>query len=156
MKSFKLFIPLVFFVSMVVYVPEVKMDDINARMKNGGDTIYVVNYWATWCAPCVKELPEFEKLDSVYKNQKVKVILVSTDFRKDIETKLKPFIEKKQLHSEVNFLDEIYDNEWIPKVDSTWQGALPATKIYYAKTGKSVFIGGSTKFEVLDSLVKKK
>jgi thiol-disulfide isomerase/thioredoxin len=123
-------------------------------MKNGGDTIYVVNFWATWCGPCVAELPYFEKLDSVYKDKKVKVILVSTDFRKDIDTRLKPFVEKRKLHSEVNFLDEIYDNEWIPKVDSAWQGNIPATKIYNAKTGKTVFLPRQTTYAELDSLVR--
>lgn len=153
MKSAKLFIPLLFFVSLVMHIPEVKIDALNTRLKNGGDTIYVVNFWATWCGPCVAELPYFEKLDSVYKDKKVKVILVSTDFRKDIDTRLKPFVEKRKLHSEVNFLDEIYDNEWIPKVDSAWQGNIPATKIYNAKTGKTVFLPRQTTYAELDSLV---
>lgn len=135
-------------------VPSVKIDDVNKRMQAGNDTIYVVNFWATWCAPCVAELPYFEQLDSVYKDKKVKVILVSTDFRKDISSRLIPFIERKKLHSEVNFLDEIYDNEWIPKVDSTWQGNIPATKIYNAKSGKSVFIPRETSYAELDSLVR--
>lgn len=122
-------------------------------MQSGNDTIYVVNFWATWCAPCVAELPYFEQLDSVYKDRKVKVILVSTDFKKDIDTRLVPFVERKKLHSEVNFLDELYDNEWIPKVDSLWQGNIPATKIYNAKTGKSVFIPRETSYRELDSLI---
>lgn len=154
MKSAKLFIPLLFFISLVTHIPEVKIDALNTRLKNGGDTIYVVNFWATWCGPCVAELPYFEKLDSVYKDKKVKVILVSTDFRKDIDTRLKPFVEKRKLHSEVDFLDEIYDNEWIPKVDSAWQGNIPATKIYNAKTGKTVFLPRQTTYAELDSLVK--
>lgn len=153
MKSAKLFIPLLFFVSLVTHIPEVKIDALNRRLKNGGDTIYVVNFWATWCGPCVAELPYFEKLDSVYKDKKVKVILVSTDFRKDIDTRLNPFVEKRKLRSEVNFLDEIYDNEWIPKVDSAWQGNIPATKIYNAKTGKTVFLPRQTTYAELDSLV---
>lgn len=134
-------------------VPTVKIDDINKRVQNGNDTIYVVNFWATWCAPCVAELPYFEQIDSLYKDQKVKVILVSTDFKKDINTRLIPFLEKKKYHSEVNFLDEIYDNEWIPKVDSAWQGNIPATKIFNAKTGKSVFLARETTRMELDSIV---
>jgi thiol-disulfide isomerase/thioredoxin len=134
-------------------VPSVKIDDVNKRMQNGNDTIYVVNFWATWCAPCVAELPYFEQLDSAYKYKNVKVILVSTDFRKDMNTRLLPFLEKKKYHSEVNFLDEIYDNEWIPKVDSSWQGNIPATKIYNSKTGKSVFLPRETSYHELDSLI---
>lgn len=154
MKNFaKYILPISFFVIVSGKITEVKIDALNTRLKNGGDTIYVVNFWATWCGPCVAELPYFEKLDSVYKDKKVKVILVSTDFRKDIDTRLKPFVEKRKLNSEVNFLDEIYDNEWIPKVDSAWQGNIPATKIYNAKTGKTVFLPRQTTYAELDSLV---
>lgn len=134
-------------------VPSVKIDDVNTRMKAGNDTVYVVNFWATWCAPCVAELPYFEKIDSAYAGKKVKVILVSIDFKKDISTRLVPFLERKKYHSEVNFLDEIYDNEWIPKVDSAWQGNIPATKIYDAKSGRSVFIPRETSYRELDSVV---
>lgn len=135
-------------------VPSIKVDNLNKRMQNGNDTIYVVNFWATWCAPCVAELPYFEKIDSIYRSQKVKVILVSTDFKKDIDSRLIPFIERKKLHSEVNFLDELYDNEWIPKVDSSWQGNIPATKIYNAKNGKSLFLPRETTYVELDSLIQ--
>ena len=55
------------------------------------DTTYVINFWSTWCAPCVKELPYFEQVNQKYTNRKVKVILVSLDFPKQLETKLKPF-----------------------------------------------------------------
>lgn len=134
-------------------VPSVKIDTINQRMAQGNDTIYVVNFWATWCGPCVAELPAFEKIDSVYRDQKVKVILVSTDFKKDIDTRLVPFVERKKLHSEVNFLDELYDNEWIPKVDSSWQGNIPATKIYSARFKTGVFLPRETTYRELDSIV---
>jgi thiol-disulfide isomerase/thioredoxin len=155
MKLKKLFLPVLLMGFTVgTGVPSVKIDEVNKRLQNGNDTVYVVNFWATWCAPCVAELPYFERLDSVYKYKSVKVILVSTDFKKDIDSRLVPFIERKKLHSEVNFLDELYDNEWIPKVDSLWQGNIPATKIYSAKTQRSFFIPRETTFEELDSLVK--
>jgi len=136
-----------------VSIPSVKIDFINTRLQNGNDTIYVVNFWATWCAPCVAELPYFEQIDSAYAAEKVKVILVSTDFKKDIDSRLIPFIEKRKLHSEVNFLDELYDNEWIPKVDPNWQGNIPATKIYNAKTKRSVFLPRETSYSELDSII---
>lgn len=141
------------FVAEQKNAPIVKIDQVNQRMLNGNDTIYVVNFWATWCAPCVAELPYFEKLDSVYRDKKVKVILVSTDFKKDYDSRLIPFIKRKQLHSEVNFLDEIYDNEWIPKVDSAWQGNIPATKIYSAKDKNQIFIPRETSYAELDSIM---
>lgn len=93
------------------------------------DTTYVVNFWATWCKPCVKELPYFEKLNESYKDKKVKVVLVSLDFPRQLEKQVVPYV-KKNLKSEVWLLDDADANGWIPKVDKTWSGAIPATIIY--------------------------
>ncbi|MFN8711855.1 MAG: redoxin family protein [Bacteroidota bacterium] len=132
----------------------IKADGILSRIKAGADTTYIVNFWATWCAPCVKELPEFEKLDSTYKNKPVKVLLVSLDFENQVQTKLIPFIEKRKLQSEVLLLNEVYDNEWIPKIDAKWQGNLPATLIAHSGKPFSTFLPRSTTFAELDSLVQ--
>ncbi len=94
------------------------------------DTTYVINFWATWCAPCVKELPYFEKLHQGMVTQKIKVILVSLDFRKDLETKLKPFLEQRQFSASVAALVDSRQNQWIDKVDPSWSGAVPATLVY--------------------------
>ena len=59
------------------------------------DTTYVINFWATWCGPCVKEMPYIDSLNDHYKGQKVKVILVSLDFKKQIESRLIPYLNKK-------------------------------------------------------------
>jgi thiol-disulfide isomerase/thioredoxin len=100
------------------------------------DTTYVVNFWATWCVPCVEELPHFEKINANYRENKVKVILVSLDMVKMIEGKLLPFIKNKQIKSEVLLLRDPDADSWIPKVDSTWSGAIPATVIYNAESRK--------------------
>ncbi|WP_341215671.1 TlpA disulfide reductase family protein [uncultured Wocania sp.] len=102
------------------------------------DKVYVINFWATWCAPCVKELPHFEKLNESYKNKNVEVILVSLDFPHLYEKKLKPFIKEKQLKSKVIALDDADMNSWIPKVDKSWSGSIPAT-IVYKKNNRKFF-----------------
>ncbi|MGQ7944792.1 TlpA family protein disulfide reductase [Flavobacterium sp. WC2509] len=99
------------------------------------NTIYVVNFWATWCAPCVKELPHFEKLNS--ENKSVKVVLISLDFKNQYETKLLPFLKKKNIQSEVVLLTDKDYNTWLPIVDKEWSGSIPATLII--KNGKKVF-----------------
>ncbi|WGD35166.1 TlpA disulfide reductase family protein [Olleya sp. YS] len=113
---------------------------------------YVVNFWATWCAPCVKELPYFEKLNKDYANKKVEVILVSLDFPKHLETKLKPFLAKHKLKSEVILLNDVDSNTWIPKVDKDWSGAIPATIIYNQK--KTLFYEHSFEYEELETELK--
>ena len=94
------------------------------------DTTYVINFWATWCAPCVKELPYFEKLHQAMAAQKIKVILVSLDFRKDLETKLKPFLAQRQISASVAALLDSRQAQWIDKIDPSWSGAVPATLVY--------------------------
>ncbi|MCI4668331.1 MAG: TlpA family protein disulfide reductase [Bacteroidia bacterium] len=94
-----------------------------------GDTLLVFNFWATWCRPCVKELPYFAKADSAFKSQKVKVILVSIDDPKLIDTRVKPFIERRKITQEVVVMTDHKQNDWIPKVDESWSGAIPATLV---------------------------
>jgi thiol-disulfide isomerase/thioredoxin len=114
------------------------------------DTTYVVNFWATWCKPCVAELPYFEQLNEAYKAEKVKVLLVSLDFSSQLEKKVIPFLEKRALQSEVILLDDPDANSWIDKVDANWSGAIPATVIF--KGTKRGFFERS--FESYEDLVE--
>jgi thiol-disulfide isomerase/thioredoxin len=135
-------------------VPVTKIDSLLKRIDNGGDTTYVVNFWATWCGPCCAELHYFTELDSTKPVKNLKVILVSLDFKKDISSKLIPFIEKRKIKTEVLFLDEVNDNEWIPKVDKEWQGNIPATLIRNTKMNYRKFLPRETTYRELDSLIR--
>lgn len=97
------------------------------------DETVIINFWATWCKPCVKELPYFEELT---KSGKYKVILVSLDFK--VEGKLLPYVKDKQLQSEVIALTDSKYNNWIDKVSTKWSGSIPAT--LFIKNGKKRFV----------------
>jgi thiol-disulfide isomerase/thioredoxin len=116
------------------------------------DKVHVVNFWATWCAPCIKELPYFETINKNYAHKNVEVLLVSLDFPRQYETKLKPFLKEKQLTSKVICFDDTDQNTWIPAIDKKWSGALPATLIY--KKGKRKFYEGSFTEEELQTELK--
>ncbi|MFI1770880.1 TlpA disulfide reductase family protein [Thalassobellus citreus] len=134
---------------------ELEVYDFNGFKKflnKKNDTIYVINFWATWCAPCVKELPSFEKLNETYANKNVKVILVSLDFPHLYEKKLKPFIKEKKLKSKVIALDDADMNTWIPQINKSWSGSIPATIIYKNDTSK--FFEQSFSFEELETELK--
>lgn len=124
---------------------------LESLLNKSDGTTYVINFWATWCLPCVKELPYFEQLHEKYKDRKVTVVLVSMDMPKKIETSLIPFVKKKNLQAEVIHLDDPDANAWIEKVDATWSGAIPATVIYNAKTRK--FYERSFTYEELEKEV---
>jgi thiol-disulfide isomerase/thioredoxin len=126
---------------------------LESFLKKDNDTTYVINFWATWCVPCVEELPNFEKLNATYKDKKVKVLLVSIDFPKMVESKLLPFIKHNNLKSDVVLLNDPDANSWINKVDSAWSGAIPATVIY--KKDKRQFYEKSFTYEELETELKK-
>ncbi len=117
------------------------------------DKIYVINFWATWCAPCVKELPYFEKLNTQFADKNVEVILVSLDFPHLYESKLKPFIVENHLKSKVIALDDVDMNAWIPQVNKDWSGSIPATIIY--KNDDSKFFEQSFTYESLENEILK-
>lgn len=109
------------------------IDELETRLSQGKDTVYVVNFWATWCGPCIEELPHFEKLQQTYKKQPVKVLLISTDFKSKLETSVKPFVKKHKLQNEVFLLNEKNQQVYIDRISKDWSGALPATLIINRK-----------------------
>lgn len=103
-----------------------KIGDLLKRIEPA-DTTYVVNFWATWCKPCVQELPAFDSL--AMENKKVKVLLVCLDFKEELDKKVNPFLKKKKIGAECVLLDEINGNDYIDKISPQWSGAIPATLV---------------------------
>lgn len=115
-------------------IPIVRFSEIQQILDRESDTLYILNFWATWCKPCVMELPEFEKVNSEFKDDPhFKMILVSLDFPEKIPSLVIPFIERRNLEAEVWVLDEPDANAWIDRVDPSWSGAIPATIIVNRK-----------------------
>ena len=130
----------------------VKLENLQAELAKPSDQILVYNFWATWCAPCVKELPLFEKLNQDDKN--VKVTLVSMDIDLDPNPeKVYKFIDRKKIQSRVLILDAVDPNSWINKIDKNWSGALPATLIINTKTGIRRFVNEALKEGDLEKLI---
>jgi thiol-disulfide isomerase/thioredoxin len=107
------------------------------------DTLYIINFWATWCAPCVQELPEFDALKKRYEGKPVKVLMVSLDFKEDYPYKLSVFLKRKNLTPEVVWLSDTDPNVFIPKIDKSWQGSIPATVIVAPGKDFKQFIEGT-------------
>jgi thiol-disulfide isomerase/thioredoxin len=132
-------------------IPSYNFDELNTFLTKDNDTTYVVNFWATWCKPCVKELPAFEKLNTESSDQKIKVILVSLDFPEKLETQVIPFIEKNEIKSQVFLLDDADANSWIPRVSKDWSGAIPAT-LMYSNTARKFYERSFTHVELIKEL----
>lgn len=117
-------------------IPTVDYNGLKPTLEFKDGNTYVVNFWATWCAPCIKELPYFENVNEQYKDNNVKVILVSLDFPKQKEKRLIPFINKRKLRSEVIHFDDVNEQMWIAEISKNWTGSIPATLIYNKKKRK--------------------
>jgi thiol-disulfide isomerase/thioredoxin len=118
-------------------VKVISFKTLQTMFNQPNDTTYIVNFFASWCAPCVRELPEFMAFAEAYKTEKVQVIYVSLDSKKDAKKKLGPLSIWRETTSrtsgKLNFgrnlylLDETNANNWINQIDSTWGGDIPAT-----------------------------
>ena len=116
------------------------------------DKVLVINFWATWCAPCVAEFPEFVKLDAEYRAKGVKIVAISIDEKSDLSGAVIPFLKKQKAEFPSYLSDADDPQELIDVVDKNWSGALPATFVF-DKTGKIIL----AKYGIIDreELVKK-
>lgn len=152
-KSFFLF-----FVSLAFWgfnagaqVKLISIAQLQKRISNP-DTVYVVNFWATWCGSCVKELPNFDKLQRVYKDRPLKVILVSIDFQSKLKTVVIPYVNSHKMMVDVYLATHKNDQELIDQVDKDWSGALPATLLVNTKKGIRKFYEKDFTYDELNKI----
>lgn len=132
----------------------IKFEDLQHTMNKANDSTLVVHFWATWCKPCIEELPHFEELAQEYRTKKVIFLLVSLDFVNDIHTKVEPFLLKNSIKSQVVVLDEPDYNSWIESIDKEWSGAIPATLIINTTMRKRNFTEGAINIPQFISTLK--
>jgi thiol-disulfide isomerase/thioredoxin len=135
-------------------LPIYDFDQLEPILNKRNDTTYLINFWASWCVPCLKELPAFEQVRQKYSDRPFKMLMVSLDFPRDMDTKLIPTIQKYNLNAEVVVLDDPDANAWINKVDPSWSGAIPATLIFNSSS-RTFYEKGFT-FNELDQIVESK
>lgn len=105
----------------------VKWPQMEALLSDPCDSLTVINFWATWCRPCVQELPHFEKARQAFTGRPVRFVFVSLDFAEEQKARLDPFVRRKLPGARVWLLDETSYNDWIDRVSPEWSGAIPAT-----------------------------
>lgn len=114
--------------------------------------VKVINFWATWCRPCIKELPHFEALQKQYPTSELEVFLISFDDVENLESRVEPFVKKRNMESTIKLLDETDYNAFIDKVDPSWSGAIPATLIIAGDERR--FVEGELSEAELHNLIK--
>lgn len=132
-------------------IPVTNFEGLKGLLKQDDERVHVINFWASWCVPCVKELPYFQQLGDSVDPGKVQIVLVSTDMRSSAEKELIPFLEKNHITLPVVLLDDPDANAWIDRVDASWTGTIPATLIYWKQ--KKDFYEKSMTYDELKGLV---
>ncbi|MDR3272499.1 MAG: TlpA family protein disulfide reductase [Flavobacteriaceae bacterium] len=117
-------------------------DQIQQLYEKQSDTIYITNYWATWCPPCVEEIPEFIMLQSAYQDFKVKFIFVSLDDLDTQKSAVLPFVGKHQMNNVYQFVSPSETTK-IEKLVPDWEGSIPLTIIQKGNYSED-FIGGQS------------
>ena len=127
--------------------------EFEQMLSEPSEQIRIFNFWATWCAPCIKEMPHFEKVSQA--DPSLELSFISLDDGRKPE-RVSNFIEKRKISSPVYLLDDIDYNKWISKVHEDWSGAIPATLFIDAKGEKHFYEGEMSEEELLTIINKLK
>ena len=109
-----------------------KITDV-ANLIEKSDSILVINFWATFCIPCIEEIPDLIKYTNLYKTNKVKLYLVSLDLQEYYPNKIKKFVTKKKFNTNIAWLNETNADYFCPVISADWSGAIPVTLIVNSK-----------------------
>lgn len=133
-------------------IPVMDFDQLEPILHQENDTLYMLNFWATWCMPCVQEMPDIVKFANEMEGRKFRLILVSLDDPDQMESRIKPFVSRYEIEGKVILLDDPDANSWIPKVHPDWMGAIPAT-IFYS-SGFKKFHGEMIDYKTLKETIE--
>lgn len=116
-----------------VAIKKVTASDIKTIIDTTSGAL-IVNFWASWCGPCIREIPWFDSIIS-QTQLPVKLLLVSLDFAAHYPKKLSDFVRKQGYKGEVVFLNELSSKYYISVINKSWTGEIPA----------SIFVNNSRK-----------
>ena len=156
----KILLNIIFLFSIVSFsvaqtsIPKWKITDVQKYMNSGKDEVLVINFWATFCKPCVAEIPSFIEITNKYKDQNVKLLLVSLDLPSFYPKKVAAFAKKNNWNANIVWLEETNADYFCPKIDPKWSGSIPATLIINPKTGYRKFFEEEIEKEKFEAAVK--
>ncbi len=131
-----------------------KVEDVKNYIDKS-DSVLVINFWATFCKPCVEEIPYLQSISNKYKDQQVKLLLVSLDVPSFYPDKIKSFDTERGINSEVVWLNETNADYFCPAIDKSWSGVIPSTFFINKKTGYKKFIEEQMKPAQFENELKK-
>lgn len=138
----------------VTQLDAAKLTALLASPKAGKKPL-LINFWATWCAPCREEFPDLLSVNEKFKSRGLNFITISTDETDLINTEVPKVLRELKATALPAYLFPPDESEQlIQMIDKTWSGQLPATFLYDAE-GKLVFSHkGRVKADELEAAVK--
>jgi thiol-disulfide isomerase/thioredoxin len=119
-------------------IKRIKITDLEKTIAES-KTPLIVNFWATFCKPCVEEIPYFQEEVKKHVKDSVKLLLVSLDLEEYYPAKIKTFATKYKFNVPIVWLDETNADYFCTKIDPKWSGAIPATLFINSGTGYRKF-----------------
>lgn len=118
-------------------LPARTWNELQAHLRAHPESLYVLNFWSTWCRPCIAELPYLqEAAERLSDSLPVRFWLISVDFPPDGAQKAAALLRRKGITLPAFWLNETDPNSWIPSVAPEWDGALPYTHVFGAQAGR--------------------
>jgi thiol-disulfide isomerase/thioredoxin len=114
------------------------LTDLEKTISSNDSMLLVINFWATYCKPCVEEIPDLIRICNKKKN--VKLVLVSLDDKSMFPKKLNRFVKKHHFKTDLIWLNETDANYFCPRIDPSWNGTIPATLFINKEKGKRLFV----------------
>ncbi len=131
-------------------IPVWKITDVKHYIETHKGEVLVINFWATFCKPCVAEIPHFISVTDQYASRGVKLLLVSLDLPSYYPARIASFAKKHHFNSPIVWLDETNADYFCPAIDKSWSGSIPATLIIHTSSGYRKFFEeelNATQFE---------
>ncbi len=133
-------------------LPKWKITDVENYIASSKDDVLVINFWATFCKPCIAEIPGFIRVVEKHRADSVKLLLVSLDMPSQYPN-VPAFIRKHNFNAQHAWLNETDADYFCPKIDPKWSGAIPATLIVNTRTGKRLFFEEEMEEERLQEII---
>jgi thiol-disulfide isomerase/thioredoxin len=134
-------------------IPKWKLTDLQTAISKA-DKPTIFNFWATFCKPCVAEIPYFQQLVKKYESEGVQLVLISLDLSEAYPNQISSFASKYKFTSPIKFLAETNADLFCPVVDESWSGAIPASLFVNNKTGYRKFFEEQISKEKLEKEIQ--
>ncbi len=144
------------FIAATINAQEIKRMKVTelARTIKESKKPLIINFWATFCVPCIQEMPYFQELVQQYKSKDVSLVFVSLDLKEAYPIRINEMAKKLNLVFPVAWLDETNADYFCPKIDTSWTGGMPSSLFVNNTTGYHKFFEDQLSKEKLEKEIR--